>query len=372
MRVVQLIARLNVGGPARVIDTLARGLPSECDVLVWRGETRRGEADHLRLHGEIQGAGARVPGLRPEVRPHDDARAAIWLAHKSRRQRPDLVHSHTTKAGLFARVPGPLPASLPRVHTFHGHVLGGYFSAPVTEAVRRAERLLARRTDALVAVSTRVRDELLSAGIGVPEQYAVIPPGVRLPELPDREAARRSLGLIPEQPVVAYVGRLTAIKRPDRLVELAEQLSRSHPAATLLVAGGGDLANVIAEATRRLPDGALRPLGWRRDVATVYAASDIVVITSDNEGTPMSLMEAQTAGVPVVATPVGGVPDVVEHERTGLLTEPGDLHGCVAALIDDPEWRAALGKAALAASADYHAERMVAAHLELYRRVLAG
>ncbi|QBI20873.1 glycosyltransferase family 1 protein [Egibacter rhizosphaerae] len=374
MRVVQLIARLNVGGPAAVVDMLARSADHErLDLEIWTGRPGRGEADHRDLHGPLAGVVRDVPGLSPALRPDQDARAAFWLARRSRADRPDVVHSHTAKAGLLARTPGLLPRGTARVHTFHGHVLHGYFSDRAVRAIRAAERRLARRSHALVAVSEHVRDDLLDARIGEPDQYRVIPPGVEPPAAPPQEQARRELGLDPDQPVVAYVGRLTGIKRPDRLIALAERLGRSHPDATLLVAGGGDRLDEVEAAARRLPSGTLRPLGWRDDVPTVLGAADAVVLTSDNEGAPLSLVEAQLCERVVIATPVGGVPDLVLDGETGLLaSEPTAFHEAVAAVLDDPALRGRLARAGRGRAASRHDPRRTAAETAALYRALAG
>ena len=187
-----------------------------------------------------------------------------------------------------------------------------------TRLVARAESMLASHTDRLIAVGAQVRDDLLAAGIGHPAQYAVVAPGTRLGPLPDRLSARRALGLPQDVPVVAYVGRLTRIKRPDRLIAVARKVIQAVPDAQFVVCGDGDLAAEVAGTASDLGR-SLRLLGWRADVETVYAAADLILLTSDNEGMPVSLIEAGLAGLPAVATSVGSVAEVVEDGCTGLL-----------------------------------------------------
>jgi glycosyltransferase involved in cell wall biosynthesis len=206
------------------------------------------------------------------------------------------------------------------------------------------ERTAARRCDRLVAVGARVRDELVAAGVGRRHQYVVVPPGTALGPLPDRAAARLALGVPGEEPVVAFVGRLTRIKRPDRLVSVARELRRLVPGVRFVVCGDGDAAGEVAAAAGEFGT-ALRSVGWRPDVETVYAAADLVLLTSDNEGMPVSLIEAGLAGVPVVATKVGSVGEVVEDGVTGLLgpCDAGELAARAARLLTDEPLRREMG-----------------------------
>jgi glycosyltransferase involved in cell wall biosynthesis len=196
----------------------------------------------------------------------------------------------------------------------------------------------ARVSDRLVAVGTRVRDELVAAKVGRLGQYVVVPPGTALGPLPDRTSARLALGVPGDGPVVAYVGRLTRIKRPDRLVSVARELRRLVPGVRFVICGGGDAAGEVEAAAKGF-GGWMRLVGWRPDVETVYAAADLVLLTSDNEGMPVSLIEAGLAGLPVVATRVGSVGEVVRDGVTGLLA-PCDAdelaHRVARLLLDEP------------------------------------
>jgi glycosyltransferase involved in cell wall biosynthesis len=352
--IVHVIGRLNVGGPAHLVTAVARHTAT----VVAAGAVQEGEVEHGDLEGvELH----RIPGLGRKVRAADDARALGSLVALLRSRRPRVVHTHTAKGGALGRV-ASLPAGVPaRVHTFHGHLLHGYFSAGGTAAVVGVERLLARRTDRLVAVGARVRDDLLAAGIGTAEQYAVIPPGVTLPPLPRRADARHRLGLPADRLVVAYVGRLAGIKRPERVVEVARRL----PEALFAIVGDG-AQRAALEATAPAN---VRFLGWRRDVEAVYAAADLAVLASDNEGMPLSLVEAALAGLPAVTTAVGSAPEVVLDGVTGLVvpTDVEALTAATAALLGDDALRRRLGEAGREhAARAFSVEGMVAAHLALY------
>jgi len=358
---MRIIARMNIGGPALQAAVLARGLdPQRFEHRLYAGTVAFGEADYLGLCAPDVSAIA-VPGLGRSVQPFDDARALGELTAQMRRFRPHIVHTHTAKAGTLGRLAATLTRAPARVHTYHGHLLHGYFSASKTRILVRSERALALRCDRLVSVGAQVRDELLAAGIGVPQQYAVVPPGTRLRPLPDRSAARRDLGLPEQDPVVAYVGRVTSVKRPDRLLAVAREVRRSVPRAQFVVCGRGDMVDRLERDTGLEPPPVL--LGWRPDVETVYAAADLVLLTSDNEGMPVSLIEAALAGVPAVATKVGSVAEVVQDGVTGLLAAPRvtELADCVVRLLHDSNLRTRMGRAARAAAAErFSAERLVA------------
>ena len=371
LRVMRVIARTNVGGPARQAVTLMRGLPADrFEQRLYTGSIGAGEADFF----ELRAPGVpfyRVPSLSRRVRLGEDAHAIGFLASEMRKFKPHIVHTHTAKAGVTGRLAAITTGVPGRVHTFHGHLLHGYFSRPATRGVVLAERALARRTDRLITVGARVRDDLLGAGIGSRDQYVVVPPGTSLGPLPTRLAARRALGIPPDVPVVAYVGRLTRVKRPDRLLAVARDVTRAVPGTRLLVCGHGDLAADLESAACG-SDGAISVLGWRADVETVYAAADLVLLTSDNEGMPLSLIEAALAGVPAVATDVGSVAEVVQHEATGLLvgTDNAALTAAVTRLLHDQRLRREMGACARTwARAQFSPERLVSDVARIYESI---
>ena len=320
LRVMRVIARMNVGGPAVQVSGLMRHLPQdEFDQRLYTGWCAEDEADFLDTQAPDVEA-SRIEGLGRAIRPGDDARAFARLVAEIRRFRPHIVHTHTAKAGILgrtaARVAGVGSAT---VHTFHGHLLHGYFSPLKTRGVITLEATLARRTDRLVAVGPQVRDDLLAAGIGAQGQFAIIPPGLELPDGLPRSEAREGLGVPGDTPVISFIGRLAPIKRPDRFVEVARLLHETRPDVRFLVAGDGSEASFLRAAADTLP---ITVLGWRDDVHNVLAASDAVMLTSDNEGTPLSLIQAALAGLPVIAADVGSVPDVVVDGETGWLASP--------------------------------------------------
>lgn len=377
IRVLRIIARANVGGPAVQVVTLAGALDAqrfETRLLV--GAVGEGEADYLALAAPDLDV-VHVPGLGRDPNPVGDLRALRAISSELRRFRPHIVHTHTAKAGVlgrtavFSRRPSRRPAT---VHTFHGHVLTGYFRPLIVRAITVTERFLARRTSRLVAEGSRVRDELLEAHIGTPDQYVVVPPGIAIADPPESAGARAMLGLPIESPVVAFVARLAAIKRPDRFADVALAVARRRPDVQVLVAGDGELFGELRGRLAPLGSAA-HFVGFRPDVETVYAASDVVVLTSDNEGMPYSLVEAALAGRPAVATDVGSVREVVVDGVTGLVAHPdvASLTEGVVRLLDDPEWRRGLGQsAAERARVAFGVDRLVDDTAGLYEALYLG
>lgn len=370
MRVAHVIARLNVGGPAAILQTLVSGGRPDIEHIVLAGDAGADEAEWSSLRGTIS-AVVPVPGLGPAIDPLRDAAALARTVAQLRRFKPDIVHTHTAKGGAIGRVGAELAGVPARVHTFHGHVLHGYFGVKGTTAYTTVERRLAIRSSALVAVGVRVRDDLLAAGVGHPDQYRVIPPGVAPPSAPSRDRARASLGLRREGSVVSVVGRLTAIKRLDRAVDVARRLADGGHAPTLLIVGGGELES---DVRRRLADAGVpaRVLGWVADVGTVMAAADLMLLTSDNEGMPVGLIEAAHLGIPAVATDVGSVAEVVLDGRTGRVVPPSveAIADACRQLLDDDALRARMGRAAIGhARARFGVDTMRAAYDDLYDEI---
>jgi glycosyltransferase involved in cell wall biosynthesis len=368
LRVMRIIARTNVGGATQQAATLLSRLSADrFEQRLYAGSLAAGEADFLELRAPDVPV-YRVPSLSRRVRLGDDVRALGFIVSEMRKFRPHIVHTHTAKAGVTGRLAAMMTHVPVRVHTFHGHLLHGYFSGAATRGVVMMESALARHTDRLIAEGAQVRDDLLAAGVGRPAQYVVVEPGTSLGPLPSRHAARSALGVPLDAPVVAFVGRLTRIKRPDRLLAVAQEVSRAIPATRFLVCGDGDLATDILHAARH-GDAGITMLGWRADVETVYAAADLILLTSDNEGMPGSLIEAALASVPAVATDVGSVAEVVQHEATGILTGTSHeaLAHAVTRLLRDEELCRDMGaRARVWATARFGPERLVSDIQQLY------
>jgi glycosyltransferase involved in cell wall biosynthesis len=374
IRVLRVIDRLNVGGPALQASVLSQGLdPARFDQRLLAGAVGPSEGDYVSLRSPELSLEP-VPGLGRTPHIWHDAEALARIARIIRAFRPHIVHTHKAKAGVLGRLAAWSQRVPATVHTFHGHLLHGYFSPTTTRAVVTAERALARPTTRLVAVGARVRDELVQAGIGRREQYRVVAPGISLRAVPDRASARRTLGLAIDPPMVTFVGRLTGVKRPERFVAMATEVARSHPNAMFAIAGDGELAADVRVRARPLGR-RVAFLGWQGDVESVYAASDVVVLTSDNEGMPVSLIEAAVAGTPAVTTDVGSASEVVVDGVTGFVTGPdvGDLARAVGALLSGDQLRRTMGAAAAArARREFGADRLVRDITALYEDLVLG
>lgn len=270
-----------------------------------------------------------------------------------RRCRPHIVHTHTAKAGLLGRLAARCAGVPVVVHTYHGHILDGYFSPLKTRAILTVERVLARVTDRLVSVSDTVQEELLAKGIGRPEQHTVVPLGLDLKPFlgaeGERGGLRKELGMGPGNQLVGIVARLVPIKDHETFFYAAREVASKVPACHFVVVGDGERRGELERLVGNLGLGSrVRCLGWRADLARIYADLDVVVLSSRNEGSPVSLIEAMAAARPVVATRVGGVPDLVEDGVTGLLVpagDPGALARAVVTLLRDAERQRATGEA---------------------------
>lgn len=291
----------------------------------------------------------RVPLVRP-VSPRRDLQAFFAVRDLITRHQPDIVHTHMAKAGAITRVAVDRVSPRPRiVHTFHGHVLEAYFRPTVQRTFLTIERRLATRSDALIAVSPQVRDSLLALGIGTPEQWRVIPLGFDLSGLLSIEhpggELRRRIGVHAEAFLIGVLGRLAPVKDHSTLLQALARTSDIH----LVVLGDGELRSNLERETRALNiHSRVHFAGWWADVAAAISDLDVVVLSSLNEGTPVSLIEGSAACKPVVATDVGGVRTVVVEGRSGLIVPPRSpeaLADALERLRDDSYLRARLGRA---------------------------
>ena len=365
MRILRVITRLNIGGPSIQAIALTSRLAARGAVTtLLHGRLGAGEGD-MRYLAAADANLQFVPTLQRAIAPLDDLRALLTLYGEMRRFKPTIVHTHMAKAGLLGRVAavaynhtrGPAPRARV-VHTYHGHVLEGYFGGLATTIFIALERQMARVTDAIIAISPAIRADLLNTyRIGRADQYRIVPLGFDLSAFAAideaaRRRARAELQIAAGAPVLATVGRLTAIKNYSLLLEAAQRVAARFPNLVVLLAGDGELrADLEAQAARLGIAANLRFLGWRRDLPTIYAATDVFALTSRNEGTPVALIEAMAAGVPGVSTDVGGVGDVIASEAMGVRVAVDDVAGfstAVERLLGDPAARLAMGAAARA------------------------
>ena len=370
VKVMQIIARMNVGGPAVIVAELMRGLDkSAFEQILVTGYCDENEADYLDTVATDLKA-TRIAGLGRSVSLVADLKAFFGLVSLIRKYKPDVIHTHTAKAGVLGRLASLLAGrGAVRVHTFHGHLLHGYFSNTVTKLVILIEKILAARTSVLIAIGSKVRDDLVAAGIGRADKYRVFFPGLPAPKVITKAAAQSALGISTETLYITFVGRLTQIKRPDRLLDVTLECKVRGLDLRFLVAGEGELfesskARCLQEQLN------VTFFGWRNDIDQIFTASDIAILTSDNEGIPLTLIQAAQAGLPIVATNVGSISDIVINESTGYLTQTTApaMADAIEKLVRDAQLRKIMGEAGKARAAQYFSlDRMIKDHADLYR-----
>jgi glycosyltransferase involved in cell wall biosynthesis len=379
IRIASVVARLNVGGPAIHLVTVNTRLdPARFSDCIVHGTEGPSEGSLVAWAREKGARTLRIPALRGEASfgPRDLA-AFRELLGLFRRERPDIVHTHAGKAGILGRL-AARAAGVPVVlHTYHGHVLHSYYGRAKSSCARAIERFLARSTDRLVAVSEAVKRELVALGVAAEDRFVVVPVAVDLEGFAaprERGALRRELGL-DGAPLIGIVGRIVPVKDHGLFLAAAARIVRELPQARFLVVGDGTGRPGAEAAARRLGlADRVSFLGWRSDLPRIYADLDVLAVCSRNEGTPLAALEAMAAGCPVVATRVGGLPDVISDGETGLLVEAGDaagLAGAVVRLLREPSTARAIRQAARRAVLErYHPNRTVGLLERLYEGTL--
>jgi glycosyltransferase involved in cell wall biosynthesis len=339
VKVINIVTRMNIGGVAHHVTNLMRGLDrTKYEQQLVCGFEGNGEGS-MREHLQTQGI---KPILVPQLvgNPRINLSDTLAFAHilrLLRQEQPIILHTHTSKAGLLGRVAARLIGVPIVVHTFHGLVLKGHYGPLKTNAARVVERWLAKLSDSLIAVSNEVRKDLLAYRIAPTEKIEVIPLGLELDDFIDSRRRRgvlhRELGLDSASKLIGIVGRIAPIKNHCLFFEAVSRVLAEHASAHVLVAGDGELRPQMERYVREMGIGErVSFLGWRHDLPQIYTDLDVLVISSDNEGTPVCAIEAMAAGRPVVATNVGGLPDVISHRETGYLVAPGNVEQLASAI----------------------------------------
>jgi glycosyltransferase involved in cell wall biosynthesis len=357
-RVLHVIARFNVGGTARYLDNLLPQIADQVETLLAVGHVQGHEIEDSRLEN-IQFV--RIEHLGRRVNPVQDFRAYLELRKTVKKFKPNIIHSHTFKAGLLSRL---MFFRIPKIHTFHGHLLSDpEFSRRALQVIVNIELRLAKVTNTLITVGEQVSKDLLQVGVGKPNQYISIASEGQSLNFISREAARAKLDIHPDTHVVLWMARMAPVKNPSLALEVARLL----PEINFLIAGGGELFDQIkAQAPSNV-----RLLGWV-DAAEVIPAADIFLSTSLNEGVPYSLLEVLSAGVPIVAVESGAIAEIVENGRNGILTTfyQTEIANQLSGLFSNPMQRSVLKQSALDSSArNSEVKKMVPAHLSLYREI---
>jgi glycosyltransferase involved in cell wall biosynthesis len=352
IKVLHVIARMNVGGTARYVGELVKNIPES---KLATGYVQGSEVEDSCV-SELPTI--RINHLGRKVSLINDYKAWRELRAIVRTHKPEIIHTHTFKAGLIGRL---VSGSHKHVHTFHGHLFeDNSFSPIVRKVIRLAERLLAHRSDVLVSVGLNVGEALREAGIGVGQKWVSIPPGVKALPISDKKKARQLIRAPESGILVGWMARMTSVKNPYLLLQVAAQL----PGIQFVMAGGGDLL----QAVRVSAPANVKVIGWT-DAAIFWSAVDIAISTSDNEGMPIALIEAQLAGVPVIATNVGSNSEVIKDEVTGLITNKNveSLVSAIHRFISIPGLIETFGyKGKERASKEFSPEKMIRNHVALY------
>lgn len=372
IRVAHIVTRMNTGGVAVLIAELFKGYDrQEFEFTLITGTCQSGEEDYLQAHGlkldEIQ-----ISVMNRSLNPLKDLTAFISILRALYLLKPDIVHTHTSKAGLLGRIASKIACPKAKVvHTYHGHLLQGYFSQLATSLIVFTEKYLARISDVLVSMGNHVKKELLAVGVGKEGQYRVTFPGV---SASDTITSSTEVGAFKskhvDKVICTFVGRLSMIKRCDRIIELAKMVELQNQKIHFLVIGDGELRSELETNSHNLP---ISYLGWQRNSAQWLAISDIAILLSDNEAVPLAMIEAGLAGLPVVATNVGSMADVVIDGVNGYLssTKVDDIGAALLILAQRPELRQEMGTAGRHfARSRFSTQAMISAHQDIYSQLV--
>ena len=372
VKVAHIVTRMNTGGVAVLIAEIFKGYDrSAFDFTLITGTCQAGEEDYLQAHGlnlnEIQ-----VSTMNRSLNPLKDLAAFFSILRTLHQLKPDIVHTHTSKAGLLGRIAAKIAHPRAKVvHTFHGHLLQGYFSKFATTLIVLTEKYLARISDVLISMGNHVKKELLAAGVGNESQYEVLFPGVTAS---NAIISTSEVGVFKskhtDKLICTFVGRLSLIKRCDRIIELAKIAELQDQSIHFLIIGDGELRSELEKNSYNLP---ISFLGWQSNSAQWLAISDIALLLSDNEAVPLAMIEAGLAGLPVVATNVGSMSDVVIDGVNGFLTSTkvDEIGGALLMLAHRPELRREMGAAGRnLARSRFSTQAMISAHQNVYSQLV--
>jgi glycosyltransferase involved in cell wall biosynthesis len=340
IKIIQIITRLNIGGPASHVALLADKLDkSKFEQYVVCGQVGEHEGDMRYIVEERGIEPLIIPELGREISLLRDARALLKLYRLMRRIHPHIVHTHTAKAGFLGRIAAWLAHVPVRIHTFHGHIFHDYFGTQKTRLFIHLERFCARLSSRIVAISPKLKEEMVhNYRIASESKVVVVPLGLDLRPLTVPPEPERLVGFeqykFPGEKVIGIVGRMVAIKNHRLFIEAAAHVLRQRNDVHFLIVGDGERRGAVE---RQIADLGLQDYvtltGWIKDMGVVLSLIDILALTSDNEGTPVSIIEAMSAGVPVVSTNVGGVSDVLGNGKYGITVTPNNPEAFAEALL---------------------------------------
>ena len=385
-RILRIINRYNIGGPTYNAAYLSKFLPPEYTTTLVGGSPQPHEAHSGFILDQLEVQYIEIPEMGRSVRLLDDLRAFRKICALIRLHQPDIVHTHAAKAGALGRVAARWCGVPVVVHTYHGHVFEGYFTGLKNRLVKWTERLLGRMTTAIIAISPIQKQQITAQHRIVPDwKTHVIPLGFDLSRFSTsqdskRQTFRTNFGIQDNELAIGIIGRLTAIKQHELFLDAFARVAKTHERVKAFVIGDGERMHELQAMWKTLAtqsgidEERLTFTSWIKSIDVALAGLDIVAMTSINEGTPVSLIEAQAASRPVVTTEVGGVADCVEDGRTGLIVRSHDAEDFAQALnrlIIRPDERAAMGRLGHAHVVErYSYHRLVKDMDELYRQLL--
>jgi glycosyltransferase involved in cell wall biosynthesis len=371
VKILRVVTRLNVGGPSRQIQELINEIPSDsAEQILFIGNCSEGEKEYsLDNRQEIQIIKSKY--LHRKVSLLEDIKTFFHLRNCIVRLAPDIIHTHMSKAWVLS-VAACLTLRRPPilVHTFHGHTFHSYFKGIKGILNRRVQVFCATKTNLLIAVDEKIKIEVLREGVGNPASFITIEPGFKPPKSYSREFARNALGLEHDKFLIGYMGRLEPIKRTDLLLEIFSKLSVMSPETSFAVAGGGSLEAIVNKAEQDIP---LKFLGWIKDVGMFYSAMDLMILTSDNEGTPLTVIEAGMLGIPTISRPVGGITNMIRDNETGFLVDGDvmDFTSSIQLILDSPDKMKTVSLNCKSYFVEkYQSVTFVSKHLDIYRKLL--
>jgi len=392
IKITHIITRLDMGGSAQ--NTLLTALnhdPQRYNVRLIKGSTHEsamtGEETEL-INKQLATAKKQgiklvdIPSLVRRISPLKDIKSFVYIFLILRTSKPDIVHTHTSKAGLIGRLAAWMARVPMIIHTPHGHVFYGHFGRSLSRIFLQMEKLLGRITDHLIALTPEEGNDYLSLRVSRPNNTSVIHSGVDVRRFiegtKERTRKRKELGIPLDAIAVGYVGWLLPIKGVTYLVSAMAKVLERHPKSLLVLVGKGDdkaeeEIKLKEQVEKSGLDDKVRFLGWRSDVDEIMGCFDIFVLPSLNEGMGRVLVEAMAAGLPIVASRVGGIPDLLKDGQTGILVPPADataLENAIFDLIEDKEKRKRLGQAGTKMCQHYSTEAMVERIENLYTALL--
>jgi glycosyltransferase involved in cell wall biosynthesis len=382
-KILHIITRLDMGGSAQNTLQTCKKLSGKYETILVHGlsyESRMTDLERRIIEAgveEVKAQGVKViplPSMLRSIRPVKDFRALFFLAWLIFKEKPDIVHTHSSKAGILGRLAAKIAGVPYIVHTPHGHVFYGHFGILASKIFLWVERIFSKFTDRMVALTDGERNDYIKLSVCPPQRVFKIHSGVDLEQFMqpngNRVEKKRSLGLDQNGTVIGFVGWLLPIKGPAYLLKAMAHIWPEHPAASLVMVGKGELdVDLRTQALKMNANGKVKFLGWREDVHEIIPIFDLLVLPSLNEGMGRVLVEAMAAGKPVVASEVGGIPDLVKHGETGYLVRPADeraLANGIKKLLNDPERAQQMGQRGKEYCRQFSLEAMIAKLDDLY------